>query len=528
MNEFLEKLFIQYNSSSNNKIDLSGKIDLISSKFSIDNNLPFFYIGILSDFIINEPQYYHSKSVENEVLIGLNALYDKDKDKFLSVFYAYMDKFFYSLNSYYNILDLYNEFDDIGLEDVTKAKIYYIPLITQLMEYCLNHFYRGIVSIEGEFKNKDYTTQNTLGKLKNILANNYPSLLNIDIDFRDALSHGMLDIKNDKIDYSYTEKGTRETIFKELKHYDLEEYKNSLLDIASGALVGLFVFMTQKGIVNNEYLASIDEKMTFEFFKLFLHNENIRVKSYSKGVIGSSQFNIHIDIKNINDRNQLIHLFVLINKVMFVSFPGYERYFINYTHPYGIGGMVSFEKEQIEEMMLTDDISELDYIIGKYDSLLLIPDIQDISQDSRSYKFHTFPRISGKDWEVFQLQDISNESTKRFKAKLIIDKENISKNEVEKLLFQVSKKIRVLENKSNPQTKIKYGKIEADLVRIEVFYKMHERGKFSLLQNNNKFICFVHYYKSKSVTKIEVPSQDNYIFENLKKFDIFWNKGFNG
>lgn len=147
MEGLLEKLFVQYNSLSNNKIDLSDKIDLILSKFAINSDLPIFYVGILNDFIVNEPQYYYNKTVENEVLNNLNDLYDKDTDMFLSAFHTYQEKFFYSLNSYYSILDLYNEFDDIGLENVTKAKIYYIPLITQLMEFCLNHFYRGLASI---------------------------------------------------------------------------------------------------------------------------------------------------------------------------------------------------------------------------------------------------------------------------------------------------------------------------------------------------------------------------------------------
>ena len=333
MDELLEKLFVQYNSVSNNKIDLSDKIDLILSRFSISNNLPIFYIGILNDFIVNEPQYYYDKNVEKELFTNLNTLYDKDEDKFLNSFYTYLDKFFYSLNSYYSILDLYNEYDDIGLEDVTKAKIYYIPLITQLMEFCLNHLYRGIASIEGDFKNKDYTTQKTLGKLKNILASSYPNLLDIDINFRDAISHGMVEIDNEGLNYSYIERDTRETVFEELKFYDLEKKKNELIDIVSGALVGLFKFITQKELITNEYLSSMDEKITFEFFKLFLHNENIRVKSFSKGTIGSSQFNVHIDIKNINDKNQLIHIFVLIEKIMFITFPDYERYFINYSHP---------------------------------------------------------------------------------------------------------------------------------------------------------------------------------------------------
>ena len=527
MEGLLEKLFFQYNSLSNNKIDLLDKIDLILSKFAINSDLPIFYIGILNDFIVNEPQYYYNKTVENEVLNNLNDLYDKDTDMFLIAFHTYQEKFFYSLNSYYSILDLYNEFDDIGLENVTKAKIYYIPLITQLMEFCLNHFYRGLASIEGCFKNKDYTTQNTLGKLKNVLKNSYPNLLNIDIDFRDAISHGMVEISNESLHYSYTERETRETVFKELKHYDLETKKNELIDIASGALIGLFKFMTAKEIITNEYLSSMDEKTSFEFFKLFLHNENIRVKSYSTGIIGSSQFNIHIDIKNINDKDKLIHIFVLIGKIMYISFPNYERYFISYNHPYSISGMISFEKTQLKKMLFEDDISKLDKIIGSDDSTTLIPDIQNNLQDNRSYKFHTFPRISGENWEISDLRDISAEGIKRFRARLIIDNETISKKEIEKLLFQASKKIRVLENKSNPQSKIKHGKIEADLVRIEVFYKMYERGRFALLQNNDNFICLVYYYKSRSVPKIEVPFQNNYNFENLKKFDIYWSKGFN-
>ncbi len=528
MSNILENLYIEYDIYSNNKIPLSEKIKLLISNFSITENLPLFYIGVLNDFIMEEPQYYFNKNVKNEVIENLNKLYDKDKNIFLDAFYKNLEKFFYSLNSYYSIIDLYNEFDDIGIENITKAKIYYIPLITQLMEYCLNHFYRGIASIEGILKNKDYSTQNTLGKLKNILTKNYPNLLNIDIDFRDALSHGMLDIKKDKIDYSYIEKGTRKKIIKELNHYDLDEYKNNLIDIASGALVGLFIFMIEKQVISQEYLDSIDEKITFEFFKLLLHNENIKIKSYSKGIIGSSQFNIHINIKNINNKNQLIHVLIIISKIMYIVFPNYERYYINYSHPYSIDGMVSFENRQLEQMILTNDISELNSIISEYDYSLLIPDINDTYEDNRSYKFHTFPKISGKYWEVSKLQDISTDTIKRFKAKLLIDKENISKKELIKLLFYVNKKIKTLENKKNPQDKIKYGKMEADLVRLEVFYRMRERGNFALLKDNQYFICLVHYYKNRRVTKIEVPFQNNYYYEKIKKFDIYWNKAYNG
>jgi hypothetical protein len=524
MNDLLGNIFTEYNANSNSKLLLSEKIDLILSEFSIDNDLPIYYVGILYDFIAKEPQYYYNKNVENEVYDNLNNLYDKDK--FLNAFYAYLDKFFYSLSSYFSILDLHDEFDDIGLENTTKAKIYYIPLITQLMEFCLNHFYRYIASIEGELKDKDYTLQNTLGKLKNALVKSYPNLLEIDIDFRDAISHGTLEINSKNINYSYTEKGTREEVFKQIYHYDLEVKKNELMDIAGGAFVGFFKFMIEKEILTNGYLESMDEKSSFEFFKLFLHNENVKVKSYTKNTIDSSQFQIYVDILDINDTNQLKHIFVLISKMMFISFPNYDRYIIDYSHPYSIGGMVSFEKDQLEKILYESDISKMDSIIGNGEALLLIPEIQNTFQDNRSYKFHTFPKIKGKDWEVKDLRDISNEDAKRFSAKLIINQESIAKEEVVKLLFLVSKKIRILENKINPTTKIIYGKMEADVVILELFYKTNTRDSFQLLKDDSNFICLLYYYKSKSITKIKVAFQDNYIFEKIKKFDIFWNKGF--
>ena len=71
MNNLLGKLFVQYNFVSNNKIELSDKISLIKKELLIDFNFDLFFIGILNDFIVNEPQYYYNKEVKNEVFKNL-------------------------------------------------------------------------------------------------------------------------------------------------------------------------------------------------------------------------------------------------------------------------------------------------------------------------------------------------------------------------------------------------------------------------------------------------------------------------
>lgn len=527
MKNLLLTLFAQYNIVSNNA-NLVDKVNIIRDKFSLnEENIQLFFIGILYDFIKTQPQYYCNREVENEVLYRLDDLFSQDNEKFSKAFFEQQNNLFNAINLYYHILETYNELDDVAFDTSTKIKIYYLPIITQLMEFCLNHLYRFVLYIEDDFVvGKNYKEQNKLGSLKSSLNKlNYKFLTDIDIDFRNAISHGQVELNGDDIIYSYKEHGTREEIFKTIKSYELEEIKNNLFDIASGCILGIIKALMKNNVINEMYLSAIDQKMTQEYVKLFLHNENVRVKTFSKGIIGTTQLNIHIAIKSIDDKNQIIHLLVLIGKILYIVFPEYERYFINYTHPYSIGGMISFENSQLHKMYKEESVTRLDDYLSK-ESSILIPDIQNTNVDNRSYKFQIFPRINGSGWETIQIKDISLDGIKRFDAKILVEDALITKEAVEKLLFQAVSKIRILKNQANPITKIKHGTVEADVVCISVFFKSNGRKRFALLKSNADFICTVHYYKSKSAPRIQLGFEDNFEFEQLKKFDIFWNINF--
>lgn len=527
MQNLLSTLFAQYNIVSNN-VNLVDKVNIIRDTFSLnEENIQLFFIGILYDFIKTQPQYFFNRDVENEVWHRLDDLFSQDNEKFSKAFFEQQNNLFNALNLYHHILETYNELDDVAFDTSTKIKIYYLPIITQLMEFCLNHLYRFILYVEDDFVvGKNYKEQNKLGSLKSSLNKlNYKFLTDIDIDFRNAISHGQVELNGDEVIYSYKEHGTREEVFKTIKSYELEEIKNNLFDIASGCIVGIIKVLMKNNVINEIYLSTIDQKITQEYVKLFLHNENVRVKTFSKGVVGATQLNIHIAIKNIDDKNQIIHLLVLIGKILYIVFPEYERYFINYTHPYSIGGMISFENSQLHKMHKEESVTRLDDYLSK-ESTILIPDIQNTNVDNRSYKFQVFPKIHGLGWEAIQIKDISLDGIKRFDAKILVEDYLITKEAVEKLLFQVVSKIRILKNQANPITKIKYGTVEADVVCISVFFKSNERKRFALLKSNSDFICTVHYYKSKSVPRIQLGFEDNFEFEQLKKFDIFWNVNF--
>lgn len=522
----MTNLFIEYNSISNNKVEVAEKINIIKNELEIKNDFPLLLLGIINDFLVSKPQKYYNKEVEHEVFNNLNLLYNKDKEQFIKSFYLYQNRFFHSINSYYNILELYKEFDNVSFDIETKTKIYTLPIITQLMEFCLSHFYRGIASIIGDIKGINYEPQDTLRNLETLLLKTYPNLLNINIEFRNAISHGGVQVYPDKLVYFYNNK-ERETIQKELRFSQLEEMKNKLIDISSGAFVGYFKFIIENNIIDSKFMSEDKDKNTFfELIKLFLRNENITVNSlYDE----DNQVKLYLSINNINDENKIKYLMVLIGKILFICFNrdyGYENYLIYYRHPYSINGMMTFKDFQLQNILLEDDVLKWHTILNK-DSIMILPEIGDLNVDNRFYKFYTFPSINGKNWYIENLIDISEENIKHFEARLIIENKNISKQEIINLLFQVTKKIRVLENKVNSKQKIKHGKIEADAVTLKVFYETKNRNSFSLQEDNKYFICIVNYVQGQSYHKlIAVPLGDNYEFEHIKKLNIHWNKNF--
>lgn len=250
---------------------------------------------------------------------------------------------------------------------------------------------------------------------------------------------------------------------------------------------------------------------------MLLHSENIKVKTFSKDKTNISELNIHITVKDINDTMTIYFIMTLISKILYIHFPSYDRYFIHYTHPYSIAGMVSYSREQITSLITNPDMPVNDVF-------LMLPEIQEQNIDYRAYRFHAFPKLNGSLWEIKSLEDVSNETHKRYKAKLIIDSINITKKEVENIIFEVTAKIKSLENMQNPITKIKYGKIDADIINISIYYKTKQRTVYTYI-DNEFFICEAQYYRTKSTPKYSYHPFET-TKETVKKWDIYWNKKF--
>ncbi len=138
--EVLIKNFDMYNKACGQE-NLDVKIhQKIKNALDVRNNLPISLIGILSELITNEPQYYWNKEVMIEICQQLSNLYQKDDGKFLEAFTLSQEHFFAALDSYLSIIETYNELHDVSYDDELKTRLYRNTLYTRICEECLMNF----------------------------------------------------------------------------------------------------------------------------------------------------------------------------------------------------------------------------------------------------------------------------------------------------------------------------------------------------------------------------------------------------
>ena len=502
---------------------LQEKINLIQKEYPLIEEVPMVFLHPLYEFLTSEPQHYYNRNATKEVQDNLKLLFNKDKDLFIKAFDEQQLHFFHSLNSYNHIINLHGEFDDVNFDNETKIKIYYLPIITQLMEFCLSHIYKTILYIIHDYEKASYKDQKTLGQLKDSLVKfGYTHLTDIDIDLRNSISHGNIAIMDGAITYQAKKKKTRNYIEKKCTIYQLEDIKNKLLDLTTGALVGIITFLIQEDCVNH-LLSNTREDVQTTYLKLTLRTKNVKVKMFSKGKIGPTQLNTDLEIQNIDDKDEILYLLIVVSEIIFCIFDNYERYHISYNHPFSTRGFVTFKHSHLKALLENWTPLTLNTLIANAE--IMITDIQHSGTDIRSHKFHMLPTIKGTQWIAQALRDNSVENIKRFIARLIIDDKTMSKQQIITLIEEVTNKIKVLENIRNPVAQTKYGTMDADAVRLEVFFKTNTRN-FTLLKNNPAFICIAQYYKNDNVHKIQVEFLAQYAHETNQNFDIYWNQNF--
>lgn len=457
-----------------------------------------FKIGDLKNFLENEPQKYFNHDITIETYKALNTI---DKDTFIDNFEDIKDFFFSFINSYYHAVDIYNELDDISFESEIKIKIYYLPIITQIIENVFSNFYRVVNYHLGTDK-----TAMMLSPLKNSLKDKFDSSFNeIDINFRNAISHGKVSINGNIMFYTYTDKSVKpwQDRTEQIGINQIENLTNKLIDTSSAVFLAFMLYLNKINLFDNLIFKNKDDNYTNnELLKLYLKSEKIELKNI---VILDSTFEVYIHFKNIDNEFEIYTLSIEIMKYLYNYYKSYSLYTIDYSYDYSIDGKIIFDEN-------------LEVIVQR------IHEIEKIKLSPKSYKYHNFKEIKNDDWEIKNIADFSAENIKRIKGKLFIKKENISNDELKKIFHKATKEVRQLQTLQNPKdTKAKYGTdVVADIVYLNVFYDNCKRINYGLEELSDNFICNLTYYRTKTTLIPDYPFQSKHIKEEIPKHIIWW------
>lgn len=482
---------------------------------------------ILNKVVVTDPCSYADISVCRQVYELLEKLYEQHSDD-LEIDETIFRYFLMGYNSYSQLCEIISDLRNFNISQEVKTRLYRLPTYTSIIESCLANFLRVIALLTGKAVNKDYTSQNTLGKLVTVMnSNGYSQITkNINVNLRNSINHGKVEVKSDgieeKIRFYYVENRISKCI--ELNMYEFDCIIDSAFDTASGVLLGLSLFIN-----NNLKLLNIDtskrEYTDFSLLSMKLSIPGVYCKNISD-IGDNTQLNVEVEIQN-TDRGYIGQIATMIAILVFDHYKQYDKYMISFTNPRMLTGWIRYTKKEIFDMYTQNKGFDvvLKSVIGRRDFIIFDPSHEEI--DLNEVKYFCFPNYTADKYKVNNIEDASVEDKKRLRAHLFIG-DIKDKKEIIEVIKDTIDWLKYIKNPPSPKVQQKHGLMEADSLYINVYKKDYRTNK-ELFPNNDNFICFVDYNLSGETTLKHggLPESiwNKLYHEKMNNIAIAWREG---
>lgn len=430
-------------------------------------------------------------------------------------------------NAYGEISETISDLRDFNLSQEIKTRLYRLPTYTAIVESCLSNFLRVIAIVTGRCTGKNYTTQNSLRQLINIINSaGYVEIANkINVNIRNAINHGKMQLKKEVFEhicFYYDENNISTSM--EMPLYKFDQIIDEAFDVVSAVFLALITFF-------NNHINLIKEDQTqkeyasFSLFAMQLSLPNIYCKNISD-TGNSKQLNIEIAIQN-PERGYIGQIATMLSILIYDRYNDYEQYMILFSHPRMMDGWVRYKNQEISDMSNKirgfDDV--LKDVIARKDFIIFPPAIEDINLNE--VKYFCFPNHNTDTYKINNVQDASTLDRKRIKANLYIGETSDRENILE-VIYQAVEWLSNLKNPPSPKNEQKHGDMPADSVYVNVYISDGRKNK-ELISSNDNFICFVEYNLDGNTTLknggLPKVIWESFYHETINNFNIAWKNG---
>lgn len=502
-------------------IEVQNKIS--SNISNISPEMIYIYHKILSRY----PCYYWDNYVLNQTMLLLEKVYSSYTLS-LSIDENIFNYFLMGYSSYCQLTEIVADLRNSNISSEIKTRLYRIPTYTSIVEGCLSNFFRVIVLLLGQAKNKDYSSQNTLGKLINVLnSNGFGELTTyVNVNIRNAINHGKVSIENKKtceeIVFYYVENHKPCSI--KLSVYQFDERIDKVFDVASAVLLGITTFFNQ-----HSNLINIDttkkECIPFSFLSMQLSIPGIYCRNISD-ISGDKQLNVDIEINNI-DRVYIGEISIFLSVIIFEKYNNYKQYMISFSNKRMTSGWIRYTNKEIydmsEEIRSFSDVFK--DVMARGDYVIFDPSTENIGLNE--IKYYCFPTYRNEKFIINHIQDASVGERKRLRANLYIGDVS-TKQEIISIIKDAISWLKTVKNVPSPTMYHKSGDMEADSLYINVYRKDLRKNK-ELYPNNHNFVCFVDYNNNGITTLKHGGMLENiwneFYHEKINNAIIAWREG---
>jgi hypothetical protein len=478
-------------------------------------------------------------------------LFKSNGEGFSEGFLIGLGYFFQGIRAYLELTDVIREIEPIDQIPEIKTRLYRIPAYSQILESILSNIFRTIRDIYGGIEGKDYSSLSTLGSLRDFLiSRGFKQLFSfVDTDVRNAINHGGAIVSPWETTFVFTSGKDRikkhktwtvrdpigEIIYSSLgdskPHFD--DFIEGAIDCAGGILCGFVkYFCLHPGafLLINEQIKN-DEFLSNEYLCRALSLPGWTCTNIDTSIAEPrSQLNIHFFVSE-SDHKKLMQHSIETAGIVCGWIPDYENYMVGYRHPRMHSGTVLFKRDELEGMLeeRSMPVDVMQKVLDREHFRILFQASNE-QIDVEAAKRFRYPLLNGSNWKIREIEDVSFEEFKRFRANLYLSNAKSKRDVIEAIKFAIHK-LKNLENPPNFYSKIKHGRYPAEGVYLKVFKKRSRRNNRIILPANENFICLAE-WTTKNCIKAKkggIPDHiwDQLIHEKTNKILLSWNPNFN-
>ena len=440
--------------------------------------------------------------------------------------------------AYQNVLDLeerimmMNRFK--GNEEL-KAKIFSINIYNDLLNTAFSNTLKLFIEFQSVVEGSKLFQKNLTPQIECLASpkRGYQKITDLaDSNIRNAISHGGVKVSGTKMVFSYR-KGAQH-LQQESTVYDFKDSMLQLYDGVTAIILAWLSYLCEENISYNEVYEneSVHEDTSLFFERLSLST-----------LLTTCNKVFQLEINNQEEKREHVNVEfggvdLDIDSRAFLGLCTAERLFHLRKLSTRDTIMVSFHSPKIANSFFTVNCSIVsDLANGVIDlgeawqrvindkNVLMFP-INDEDRNEFEDSFRYYPDIETDDYLITEIEDISLEDKKRFKAVVYL-KRSIRPNHVRDAVGDIISRIKTLENYGFSSHKVKHGNMEADIIYMVLYKKEVRRGKDrALFPNNDNFIAQIQYD-----VDMKFPIRNGFVDPHLKRrrektIEYNWNPNF--